>query len=100
MTAMIIERSRGVITPDLMNDFSGEIQIIHNGLTQRDGCAVAAVTSHVAAGIVEKWRRQHMSDFDDGAIRAPSLELWGESIGQTRVVIPGNGDVFLTSLPC
>ena len=35
------------------------------------------------------------SDVDDGDIRAPGLELWGESLGQTRVVIPGNGDVFL-----
>ena len=27
-------------------------------------------------------------------LRAPGLELRGESLGQTRVVIPGNGDVF------
>ena len=36
-----------------------------------------------------------MSDFDGGASRAPGLELRGESLGQTREVIPGNGDVFL-----
>ena len=33
-------------------------------------------------------------------LRAPGLELRGESLGQTRVVIPGNGDVFLTLLTC
>ena len=27
-------------------------------------------------------------------LHAPGLELRGESLGQTRVVIPGNGDVF------
>ena len=65
-----------------------------DGLTQRDGGAVAAVASHVAAGIVEKWWRQHMSDFDGGATRAPGLELQGKILGQTRVVIPSNGNVF------
>ena len=35
-----------------------------------------------------------MSDFDGGVTRAPGLELRDESLGQTRVVIPGNGDVF------
>ena len=28
---------------------------MENSLTQRDGCAVVAVASHVTAGIVEKW---------------------------------------------
>ena len=64
-------------------------------LTQRDGCTVAAVESHVATEIVEKWWRQHMTDFDGGATRAPCLELRGEILGQPRVVMPGNGDVFL-----
>ena len=36
---------------------------MHDGLTQRDG-AVAAVASHVAVGIAEKWWRQHMIDFN------------------------------------
>ena len=42
-----------------------------DGLAQGDGCGVTTVAWHVAAGIVEKWRRQHMSDFDGGATRAP-----------------------------
>ena len=36
-----------------------------------------------------------MSDFDGGATRAPGLELRGEILGQLRVVMPGNCDVFL-----
>ena len=53
----------------------------------------------VAAGIAKKRWRQYIRDFEV-VLCAPSLELRGESLGQTRVVIPGNGDVFFTSLPC
>ena len=66
-----------------------------DGLAQGDGCGVTTVAWHVAAGIVEKWRRQHMSDFDGGVTQAPGLELRGEILGQPRVVMPGNGDGFL-----
>jgi hypothetical protein len=31
---------------------------------------------------------------------APGLKLRDESLGQNRVVIPSNVDVFFTSLPC
>ena len=61
-------------------------------LTQRDDCTALL---HIADGIEEKWWRQHISDFDSGATRAPGLELRGEILGQPRVVMPGNGDVFL-----
>jgi hypothetical protein len=64
-------------------DFDGEIQIMDEGLTQRDGGAVAVIASHAAAGIEETWWRQHMRDFDCGATQAHSLELRGESLGQT-----------------
>ena len=66
-TVVFIERSEGVITPHLVVDFGGEIQIIYDGLTQREGCTLAAVTSYLAVGIIEKWWPQHMRDFDDGA---------------------------------
>jgi hypothetical protein len=39
----------------------------------------------VAAGIVEKWWRQHMIDFDGDASRVPSLEIRGENLDLTRV---------------
>lgn len=56
MTAVVTERSSGVfISQDPVVDFGGEMQIMDGDLTQRDGCAAAAVASHVAAGIVEKW---------------------------------------------
>ena len=55
---------------------------------------------HVAAGIAEKWWQQRLSDLDGGATRAPNLELQGESLGLPELVIPGNGDVSFTSLPC
>ena len=41
-----------------------------------------------------------MYDFDDGATQAHGLELRGEILGQTRMVIPGNGNIFITLLPC
>lgn len=41
-----------------------------------------------------------MSDFDSVATRALGLKLRGKSLCQNRLFIPGNGDVFLTSLPC
>ena len=47
----------------------------------------------VAAGIAEKRWRQYTRDLMV-VLRAPGLELRGESLGQTQVVIPGNGDVF------
>jgi hypothetical protein len=64
-----------------MVDFDGEMQIMGSDLTQRNGCATTAITSHVVVGIVEKWWRQHISDFDGGATCAPGLELRGESLG-------------------
>ena len=48
----------------------------------------------VAAGIAKKRWRQYIRDFEV-VLRAPGLELRGESLGHTRVVIPGDGDVFL-----
>jgi hypothetical protein len=56
-------------------------------------------TTHVPAGIGEKWWRQHISDVDDGATRAPGLEFRGENLGLTHVARPGNDDVVM-SLPC
>jgi hypothetical protein len=50
-----------------MIDFGGAIQTMDEDLTQRNGWAVAAVASHVTAWFAEKWWRQHMRDFDDGA---------------------------------
>ena len=44
--------------------FGGEMQTMDEVLMQRDDCAAAVVTSHVAAGIVKKWWRQFMIDFD------------------------------------
>ena len=46
-------------------------------------CGGGDCTSHVAAGIAEKWWRQHMSDFDDGAIFASRLEFGVKSLGLT-----------------
>ena len=42
-------------SPDPVVDFGGEVQIMDDDLTQRNGCVVAVSVSHVAAGIVEKW---------------------------------------------
>ena len=47
--------------------FDGEMQTMDDVLMQRNCCAVTAVILLVAAGIVEKWRRQHMNDLDGGA---------------------------------
>ena len=64
--AVTIKRfSESFVSVDLVVD--GEMQTMDEVLIQRDGCAAAMVTSHVAAGIVEKWWRQHMNDFDGGA---------------------------------
>lgn len=64
-----------------MIDFSGEMQTMNNDLTQKGGCVAGVIGSHIAAGIVEKWWRQHVSDFDGAAIQAPGLELQGERLG-------------------
>ena len=50
-----------------MVDPRDEKQIVDEGLTQRVGYAAAAIALHVATGITEKWRRQHMNDLDGGA---------------------------------
>ena len=63
-----------------------------NDLTQRNVVGVAAVKLQ----LLGLWK----SGGDNTCVtlmvvlRAPGLELRGESLGQTRVVIPGNGDVF------
>jgi hypothetical protein len=49
----------------------GEMQMMDNVLTQRDGCAAATIASHVATKMAEKWWQQHLSDFDGGFTRAP-----------------------------
>uniref|UniRef100_M8C2X0 DUF7595 domain-containing protein n=1 Tax=Aegilops tauschii TaxID=37682 RepID=M8C2X0_AEGTA len=102
MMAVVTERSsEQFISPDLVVDLGSELQTMDDGLTQRNRCASeVGLTSHVDAGIAKKWWRQCMSDFDGGATRAPILELRGESLGLSELVIPGNGDVLLTSLPC
>ena len=43
-----------------MVDVGGEMQTMDEVLMQKDGCAAAVVASHIAAGIVEKWWRQHL----------------------------------------
>ena len=64
-----------------------------NDLTQRNVVGVAAVKLQ----LLGLWK----SGGDNTCVtlmvvlRAPGLELRGESLGQTRVVIPGNGDFFL-----
>ena len=75
--------------------FGGEVQIMDNDLTQRNVVGVAVVKLQ----LLGLWK----SGGDNTCVtlmvvlRAPGLELRGESLGQTRVVIPGNGDVFFTS---
>ena len=54
-----------------MVDFDSEMQIMDDDLTQRNGL-VATATLEVAAGIVEKWWRQHLSDFEGGAVSTRS----------------------------
>ena len=55
MTAVVTEKSSGVfISQDSVFDFIDEKQIVDEGLTQRVGCAAAAVALHVAAGFAEK----------------------------------------------
>ena len=68
-TIMVTERFSGVfISEDPVVDLSSEMQIMDDNLTQWDGCAATAVTSHVVVGIVEKWSwQQHLSDFVGGA---------------------------------
>ena len=45
------------ISADPVVDFGGEKQSM-DGVMQRDGCAAARITLHVAAGVVEKWWQQ------------------------------------------
>jgi hypothetical protein len=72
--------------------FCGVLQIMDNDLTHR-GVWRSGGGQIVAAGIAK-------SGGDNTCValmvvlQAPSLELRGESLGQTRVVIPGNGDVL------
>jgi hypothetical protein len=68
--------------PDPVVDFGDEMQIMDDGLTQRNGCAAAA--AHVAAG---SWKSDgdNTSDVDGGATRAPVLVLRDESLCLTRV---------------
>lgn len=81
---MVTKRSSRVfITQDPVVDFHGEMQIMNDDLTRRDGYAVAAVSPHVTAVIVEKWWRRHLSDFDGGANQALGHELQGENLGLT-----------------
>ena len=53
MTVVINKRFLGGSSLDPVVDFDDEIQIMDDDLTQRNGCTVAAITSHVAAEIVE-----------------------------------------------
>ena len=54
--AVTVKRSsESFVSVDLVVDFGGEMQTMNDVLMQRDCCAVAAVISLVAAGIVEKW---------------------------------------------
>lgn len=60
---------------------------------------MTSITSHVTAGIEEKWWRQHMRNLMV-VLRASNLEPRIKRLGQTEMLIPGNGNVFPTLLPC
>ena len=74
-----------------MVDFGKEMQTMDDGLTRRDGCV--RWQSHIAYTywVAEKWQLQGISDVDGAMTR---LELWGESLGLTELVIPDNDDLF------
>ena len=52
---VVIERFwEGVVSPSPVVDFNDAIQIMDDGLMQRDGSAAKTVASHVTAGIPKK----------------------------------------------
>ena len=69
-----------------MIDFVDEIQIMDNDLTHRD-VLWSGGGQIVAAGIAEKWWRQHMHGFDGGAMstwsRAPGRKPRSDPSGHT-----------------
>lgn len=50
-------------------------------------CSGVGRISHVADGIIKKWWRQHISDDDGCATRAPGLKLRDESLGLTMSLL-------------